>query len=418
MLNKASEKVFIFLAIFTLTNIFLNNIYYFKSNSNHLSKVKEKCDPFLKIKIEYFNINNQTYPKLLQSINNSIINFKCLNKNSKIKRILLWNKYFGQDDYGFGLGEIVPFVKNKCPVINCELTNDKNKLNTSDYVLIHMRDLIHNLPQSRPINQRWIQYLWESPTNSKFDFKKFENFFNLTMTYRLDSNFTSRYQSELDMVWSINESYISNHDYHANKTKFAAAIISNCNDKFSNRINYINELKKFIQVDVFGKCGTFKCSSEYKYGAFSLVNDDDCKKLISKEYKFYFSFENSICTDYITEKFFHILKYDIIPVVLGGGNYEYYIPRSGYINVLDYSSAQDLAKYLFYLDSNKTAYNSYFKWKKYVKFNTLNYSTNPFCELCTRLHLEEYTGIKTSIIKDISSLWYKKSNCKIIKYSN
>jgi hypothetical protein len=78
---------------------------------------------------------------------------------------------------------------------------------------------------------------------------------------------------------------------------------------------YIEQLNKYAQVDVYGRCGK-PCPPNSKY---------DCKKLISDEYKFYLSFENSICKDYITEKFFNILNYNIIPVVLGGGNYDYYV---------------------------------------------------------------------------------------------
>ncbi len=40
---------------------------------------------------------------------------------------------------------------------------------------------------------------------------------------------------------------------------------------------------------------------------------------------FFFAFENSLCIDYVSEKFFHIIKFNIIPVVLGSGNYNYYV---------------------------------------------------------------------------------------------
>ena len=53
--------------------------------------------------------------------------------------------------------------------------------------------------------------------------------------------------------------------------------------------------------------------------------------------------------------------------------------KSGYINVFNYKSAQHLADHLKYLDSNRTAYNEYFKWKKYVKFDLV---LNSLCELC------------------------------------
>jgi len=107
------------------------------------------------------------------------------------------------------------------------------------------------------------------------------------------------------MHWALNESFSIDFNYHSTKIEFAAAVISNCG---------------YIKVDVFGKCGK-KCPEYFR----SSKQKAQCKEIIAKEYMFYFSFENSICTDYITEKFFEILKYDIVPVVLGGGTYDYYV---------------------------------------------------------------------------------------------
>ena len=54
--------------------------------------------------------------------------------------------------------------------------------------------------------------------------------------------------------------------------------------------------------------------------------------MVAEKYKFYLSFENSFCTDYITEKLWKVLNYDIVPIVMGGGNYTKYAPAKSYIN--------------------------------------------------------------------------------------
>ena len=79
---------------------------------------------------------------------------------------------------------------------------------------------------------------------------------------------------------------------------------------------------------------------------FFRSDDTDCYAKIEKEYKFYLSFENSLCTDYVTEKFFNVLKYNMVPVTYNGAEMEKFAPRHSYINALDFPSVQELAKYL------------------------------------------------------------------------
>ncbi len=43
--------------------------------------------------------------------------------------------------------------------------------------------------------------------------------------------------------------------------------------------------------------------------------------MVDESYKFYLSFENSVCSDYVSEKFWKILNLDVVPVVLSGSNF-------------------------------------------------------------------------------------------------
>ena len=57
---------------------------------------------------------------------------------------------------------------------------------------------------------------------------------------------------------------------------------------------YIRELQKYMDIDVYGKCGT------------RFEDDDDPR--YKDEYFFYLAFENSMCEDYITEKLYTLLR--------------------------------------------------------------------------------------------------------------
>ena len=152
------------------------------------------------------------------------------------------------------------------------------------------------------------------------------------------------------MSWQLNPNFKEDTDFHADKKEFAAAVISNCGAT-SRRLEYIKQMQNYVKVDVsivnlkkiknikiylhqnefqvFGKCGR-QCPTVSQYD--SRITGD-CKEIIGTDYKFYLAFENSVCTDYITEKFFGILAFNIIPVVLGGGQYDYYVSDQNYFNM-------------------------------------------------------------------------------------
>ena len=58
--------------------------------------------------------------------------------------------------------------------------------------------------------------------------------------------------------------------------------------------------------------------------------------IIVKNVQFYLSLENSLCTDYVTEKFWKVLPYNVIPVVLNGANMSNIAPKNSYIDFKDF----------------------------------------------------------------------------------
>ena len=211
---------------------------------------------------------------------------------------------------------MTPFATNNCPITNCELTNNIKRLNESDFVMVMLTDAVEwKIPDAKfrqSINKRWVSVIIESPVHAG-SFGKFNDLFSYTADYLESSEFGINYESQKRFLWGLNVTFNTSHDYSQGKTGFMSALISNCDARHSRRSEYIRHLKKYINVTVYGSCG------------IACPRDVDCREMVGFKYKFYFAYENSFCKDYITEKFFLMLKYDVIVVVFGAGNYSRFV---------------------------------------------------------------------------------------------
>ena len=323
-LNKFASTIFVFL---TFAVSFLYFIMYLKistrilqhyqtlyhsHNYNNHSYLKI-CSPINEnFQQSYTYFDGVRYPKSLALSKNRSIDFKCILKNSPKKIILLWNKYYENQTKYFNT-----VLKKYCPITNCEYTSNKKLMNSSDLILLNLY-YPFEMPRYRSKKQNWLFEIYESAIRfdhyfKRFDLKLLNNIFSLSSTYKLDSDILSSYELESNMIWEKNQSFTNNIDYLSNKKEFAAALISNCWSDKSIRLNLIKTLQRFINITIFGKCG------------IPCPNKTDCRKFIGDNYKFILSFENSFCKDYITEKFFKNLKYDIIQVVYGDGKYDHFV---------------------------------------------------------------------------------------------
>ena len=155
-----------------------------------------------------------------------------------------------------------------------------------------------------------------------------------------------------------------------------------------------------MQLDIYGDCGTLNCNKG---------STTECYHMLEQNYKFYLSFENSYCDDYVTEKFFSILKFQIVPIVFGGANYSSKAPPGSYIDARKFESAQELANYLKILDADDTLYQKYFYWKQYYQIRNNNYDIQlSMCGLCARLHFDQ----ANKVYHNIEKWWVLDSHCK------
>ncbi|CAI9619689.1 unnamed protein product [Staurois parvus] len=301
------------------------------------------------------------------------------NFNRSLLTILLWTWPLGYE-----------FPLNRCPRnenSGCFYTMNRNEYPIADAVVISHRDVYKSEellpPVPRPSDQYWIWFSMESPTNCP-NLTLMDNKINLTMSYRLDSDIyiPNGWLEKVDGK----ENFTIPH-----KSKLLAWVISNWKTKY-RRTKYYEELKKYISIDVYGKYG------------LPLLRNETFQTLAT--YKFYLAFENSIHEDYITEKFWrNSLMAGTVPVAMGPSrkNYERFIPPDAFIHVDDFSSPQELAKYLLDLDKDEPRYRQYFNWRfKYRPTLSKTGFLPAYCKICRAL--KEVPPYKT--IPSIAE-WFK-----------
>lgn len=315
----------------------------------------------------------------------------------KNKVILIWTKWFHQDGYWDELPEGMLSCAQYYINVSCRITYNKKEYDHSDLVAFHGkgRDFtVSNLPNlsKRLPHQRWLYYTRESPINSGLlnnssQGEHLNSLFNWTMTYRIDSDIDYRYARIVPGK--------TPDEYITQSGEIAVVVISNCQQQ---RLNYINELKKHIEVHVYGHCGTYKCPSK-----------GDCFHMLKGKYRFYLAFENSMCKDYVTEKFyFNALQHNMLPIVINEGNFSdpTVAPPGCCINASDFKGAKELAEYIRMVDSNSALYSSYFKWHSRYRVQQESRAM-AFCRTCQKLYTDSERKVYYNLYR-----WYGiKENC-------
>jgi alpha-1,3-fucosyltransferase len=159
------------------------------------------------------------------------------------------------------------------------------------------------------------------------------------------------------------------------------------------------ELKKYIDVDIYGKCGNLSC------GAGNCFDH-------TKIYRFYFSFENSLCDDYITEKVYRTMQHIIIPVVYNGVEMSRFLPPHSYIDANAFATPEELAKHLIFLSNNPEEYVKYFWWREH--YHVIDYYHLDLWNICKKVS-ERKWEFETQVYGNINN-WFNGCTKPKIKF--
>ncbi|KAF8787092.1 alpha-(1,3)-fucosyltransferase C-like [Argiope bruennichi] len=370
-----------------------NSSYYHETNHNNTKYIRSSIDLNNSTYLPSRDINGtHTTSPMAKPVPETCQKFSM--KGAKL--ILLWTPFFGGWDY-FPQGNF-QFCSH-CR--NCRITTDRSELRKSDGIIFHARDiLLFDLPPVRYPHQRWIFYSLESPPYSDYPgLEHMRNMFNWTMTYRTDSDIVSRYGAIVRNTQPKQIDLQSLQKYFEKKSRSVVWMTSHC-PTYGGRDEYVAKLRKYIEVDVYGTCGTSVCPPG---------DTEKCLQEYADKYKFFLAFENTICKDYITEKLFRNLNYDIIPVVFGGADYDKFVPPNSYIDALSFQSPKHLALFLSGVGNDFELYSNYFKWRENYSIGIINRKE---CDLCTNLHRKD---LKPSSYSDLRKWWVTDSQCRAWK---
>lgn len=253
-------------------------------------------------------------------------------KLSTIKYILQWTSGNQEPLVLMPTGQ-QPFIG--CVWDNCFITRSKhffNDITQFDAILFRASDFAQaeDLPVVRNPKQKYV-FVSQEPASIYPLAQRPTHFFNMTWTYKLDSDITfrniivkNRYGEDIgpqrETKWINIEDMLPTDEFLisklANKSKAVAWIETNCLS-LSRREEYVAQLyyelaNLGLSIDTYGHCGS---------GSISNMNLQDIFQLLETKYYFYLALEQTFDEDYVTEQLLFALQHFTVPIVYGGANY-------------------------------------------------------------------------------------------------
>ncbi|XP_069120342.1 alpha-(1,3)-fucosyltransferase C-like [Argopecten irradians] len=257
----------------------------------------------------------------------------------------------------------------------CHMTDGNTIDENADAVIMHGPYMTKDWKvPPKPPGQIWVYQAMEPPIGVEGSLQKWRGMFNWTMTHRRDSDIYSPYGSFMKIPKG-HDVKISPTNWES-KDRQAAWFVSHCATPGKREL-YEKELRKYVDVHIYGGCGSYRCPRS---------KENSCLKELADHYKYYLAFENSFCDDYVTEKPFKMFWNELhtIPVLRGlSDKYKLFFPPGSYLNTYDFPTIQKLGEEMISISKNRTRFASFFNWRKYYMTEEIDLY---YCDLCKRLH--------------------------------
>lgn len=184
-----------------------------------------------------------------------------------------------------------------------------------------------DLPLPRYPKHKWVLFHEESMKNQLlFLFEENLQIFNYSSTFSrysdfpllIDENASLKNMKSLKYFVKTSE---KNRLIRVRKLAPVLYIQSICSTT-SGRDDYVTELMKYIPIDSYGECLNNKqlpinLISDY----LNTISSDEFYHFIAR-YKFIIAYENSVCDDYLTEKFWRGFHTGVVPIYYGAPNFK------------------------------------------------------------------------------------------------
>ncbi|XP_045163858.2 alpha-(1,3)-fucosyltransferase fut-5-like [Mercenaria mercenaria] len=351
----------------------------------------------------YLSFNVETKPVVTYSLQR--------NYNTNVsKNILIWTPFLSDN-----IKESFEKCQSGCKD-TCHFTVNKSEITTANAVLFNNFNLFPKweietkttiaFPNYRRPDQVWVLFNMEPPGNMYWDTEVLNGVFNWTAWYRQDATLWLPYGSKYVLNRSESNAALAifgNRNFHKEKTEEVAGMISNCIDQ-AQRYKIVYKIQKYLATDMYGKCYGKPCDERAMQ-----AKNKSCDAIL-KQYKFYLAFENSLCNDYVTEKYWNALKREQIPIVNWKNISENIVIPNSYINVYDFKDIKSLANYVKKVSSNATLYNSYFQWKT-------KYKDRGSCISCSLCHTLNRKNFQRQIYSNIGD-WIGDDICPKVTVVN